>query len=124
VLDGLAEVHHGTFAGLTNKEIETRYPGELGRRECEKYTWRFPGGESYADADARVRVALNQVTQAEARSPVLVTHEMVGRMFLRALLGLSPGEALSWSLPHGAIVDVSPMNGTATVISATQSATD
>jgi hypothetical protein len=33
-------------AGLTNDEINARYPGELARRSADKYLWRFPGGEA------------------------------------------------------------------------------
>ena len=49
VFEELAEVDHGAFAGLTNEEIEVSHPGVLARRASRKYTWRFPGGESYRD---------------------------------------------------------------------------
>ena len=58
--------------------------GELGRRAAHKRTWRFPDGESYAGAEARARDALHDVAHAGAAPPLLVTHEMVGRMLLRA----------------------------------------
>jgi probable phosphoglycerate mutase len=111
-LEALAELHHGTFAGLTDDEIEARHPGALERREEEKYTWRFPGGESYADADGRAVAALDTVAKTGSTSPLLVTHEMIGRMLVRALVGLEPDQALLWSLPHGAVVEVSVRNGT------------
>jgi probable phosphoglycerate mutase len=113
-LEALAEVHHGAFAGLTNQQIEARHPGELLRRETKKYTWRFPDGESYADAYIRACTALDHVVRAGAVAPLLVTHEMIGRMLLRALLGLQPDQALSWSLPHGVVAEVSPVDGTVT----------
>jgi broad specificity phosphatase PhoE len=94
----LAEVDHGDFAGLTNAQIEERYPGELTRRRAEFYTWRFPGGESYQDADVRAGVALAKVQSSASSSPVLVTHEMIGRMLFRHLLGLGTDEALSLSM--------------------------
>jgi broad specificity phosphatase PhoE len=108
VLNDLAEVHHGTFAGLTNEEIEVAHPGELGRRERTKYTWRFPEGESYADADRRASAALQVVADAGATAPLLVSHEMIGRMLIRALLDRSPEEALTWSLTHGSLIEVVP----------------
>lgn len=114
VLEALAEVHHGALAGLTHEQIEAKHPGELKRRDAQKYTWRFPNGESYADADIRASTALEQVAQAGVASPLLVTHEMIGRMLLRALLNLRPEQALSWSLPHGAVAEVSPADGTVT----------
>lgn len=103
VLDELGEVDHGAFGGLTNAEIEAAAPGALAARSATKYRWRFPGGESYADADRRVRVALERVAAAAAVRPLLVAHEMVGRMVFRQLLGLDPDEALHRSLPHRTI---------------------
>ncbi len=64
------EIDHGSFAGLSNREIEERHPGELARRAERLYTWRFPGGESYEDADGRAREGLGQVAR-----PVQSGHE-------------------------------------------------
>lgn len=103
VLDGLAEVHHGTFAGLTRAEIERRHPGELARREARKYQWRFPGGESYEDADRRAAGVVAEIAAIGARRPLIVTHEMIARMLLRRLGGLASDEALRLTLPHGLV---------------------
>jgi broad specificity phosphatase PhoE len=83
VIDELAEVDHGAMAGLTTGEIERRHPGELDRRAADKYRWRFPGGESYADADRRI-----------------------GRMLLRRLLGEDPATALARHHPHDVLYRV------------------
>ncbi len=103
VVDQLRELDHGAMAGLTKAEIEARFPGELARRRRSRYTWRFPGGESYADADARAGVALEIVRNRGAEMPLLVSHEMIGRMLLRNLLGIDVGEALKLSQPPGTV---------------------
>lgn len=108
IIDELAEIDHGAFAGLTNDEVEARHPGELARRARSKYRWSFPDGESYADADVRAVAALDAVSATGASSPVLVTHEMIGRMLLRTLLQLDPEDALERSLPHGSVIEVWP----------------
>ncbi len=108
VLRELAEVHHGEFAGLTNDEIEDRHPGALAQRASNKYSWRFPGGESYCDADERSYAALQQVQALASRRPLLVTHEMVGLMLLRHLLDLPPEDALARSLPQGLMLEIAP----------------
>lgn len=105
-LPGLAEIHHGSFAGLTNDEIEQRHPGALARRSQEKYMWAFPGGESYADGAARAGGAIKQIKTTDATVPLLVTHEMIGRMVLGQLLDLEPNDALALSLPHGTVFEV------------------
>jgi len=113
-VDDLAEVHHGAFAGLTNDEIALRYPGALDVREREKYTWAFPGGESYADAAVRASRAIDRVAATGAASPLLVTHEMIGRMLMRSLLELSVEEALVLPIPHGTVLEVNPVQRRAT----------
>jgi len=85
VLDDLAEVSHGEWSGLTSAEIDAGWPGQRAAREAEKYRFRFPGGESYADADVRAGRALAEVARAGARRPLLVSHEMIGRMLLKQL---------------------------------------
>lgn len=101
-LDELAEVHHGDFAGLTNSDIARRYPDAARERAEDKYHWRFPNGESYADADRRAARALRSIARV-ARKPLIVSHEMIGRMLLRDLLGEAPGEALRRDQPHDVI---------------------
>lgn len=101
IINELAEIHHGHVGGLTNAQIEERFPGFAKSRRGDKYGFRFPGGESYADADIRARRALEAV---QAERPLIVSHEMVGRMLIRHLLGINPAEALAWSHPHGTVL--------------------
>lgn len=103
---GLSEIDHGELAGLTNDEIERSNPGLLAERRSCVYDWRFPGGESYSDGDLRAAAALQRIEDVPARRPVLVTHEMIGRMLVRNLLGLSPEDALSRSFAQGTVYEV------------------
>jgi broad specificity phosphatase PhoE len=105
-LDDLRELDHGDMAGMTNEEIERAFPGELARRSRDKYEWRFPNGESYADADLRAASALRQVAESGSSRPLVVTHEMIARMLLRNLLTLEPKEALTLGLLHSVIYRV------------------
>ncbi len=108
VIDDLTEVHHGQFAGLSDVEIDTRYPGMWNRRAEDKYRWRFPDGESYADADQRAAQALAQIAAHPARRPLLVSHEMIGRMLQRHLLRLDPDQALARQHPKDVIYAINP----------------
>ena len=113
VLEDLSEIDHGDVAGLANNEIEARHPGELARRAMTKYTWTFPGGESYADADIRAKAAISRVASSGADSPVIVAHEMIARMLLRSPLRLDPDEALKRSVPHGSVIETLPVEARA-----------
>lgn len=108
IIDELAEVHHGDVAGLTNAEANVRFPGALEQRLANKYHWTFPGGESYADADKRVSVALQRIADTGARRPLIVSHEMIGRMLLRNLIACTPETILSTKQPHHVVYRVDP----------------
>jgi broad specificity phosphatase PhoE len=85
VLDELSEIDHGLWSGLTSAEIDAGWPGQRGVRERDKYGFRFPCGESYADGDVRAGRALAEVARTGVQRPLLVSHEMIGRMLLRQL---------------------------------------
>jgi probable phosphoglycerate mutase len=116
VVDELAELDHGEFSGLVAEQIDARFPGERARRAADKYQWRFPGGESYADADARAGRALEQVRLRAARRPLLVSHEMIGRMLQRHLLGLDPHAALTRAHPNDVVYQIDPNSRTCHVV--------
>jgi broad specificity phosphatase PhoE len=111
VVEELAEVDHGRLAGLTREEIDARYADEWARRSLDKYAWRFPGGESYADADTRAGRALARLATYAAHRPLIVSHEMIGKMLQRHLLGLSVDEALACMHPNDVIYKIDPVRG-------------
>ena len=108
VVEELVEIHHGAMAGLRAEEVETAFPGELSRRAADKYRWRFPGGggESDEEGDVRAAQALVVISASGAARPLVVSHEMIGRMLLRNLLDLSPQVALGYGHPHDVIYRV------------------
>lgn len=108
VVPELTEIDHGTFAGLTNAELVARHGEVWEKRRDDKYRWRFPGGESYADADGRAAEALAAIHGHGAVRPVVVSHEMIGRMLMRHLRTLSVEEALRLSLGHGQVTVIGP----------------
>jgi broad specificity phosphatase PhoE len=112
----LAEVHHGDMAGLSDAQIDTRFPGAFNERERNKYIWAFPNGESYADAELRATAALNTIADTGTRRPLIVSHEMIGRMLLKQLLGLEPRTALAERQPNNVVNVVSPRSAVRTTI--------
>ena len=74
----LVEFDYGAWSGLTNEEIEREYPGALDARELNKWHYRVPDGESYADVEAKVDDWLSELD--DSRVIVAVTHSVVSRV--------------------------------------------
>lgn len=102
----LAELDHGELAGMTWDEIEAAYPTAREERAANRYGWAFPGGESYAQARARARKALSACGWASEGAPLLVSHEMIGRMLRAELRGLDASNALGLRHPHGVVFEI------------------
>lgn len=102
----LAELDHGELAGMTWDEIDDAYPTAREERAANRYGWAFPGGESYAQARARARKALSSCGWASEGAPLLVSHEMIGRMLRAELRGLDASSALALRHPHGVVFEI------------------
>lgn len=112
VLESLAEMDHGGMTGLTPREAEARFPGLLEKRPPDKYHWQFPRGESYALVRARAEAALERIGESGCRYPLIVSHEMTGRMLLQLLSDCPVEEALASRQPHDVVYEVTPVTGT------------
>jgi broad specificity phosphatase PhoE len=102
----LAEVDHGELAGMTWEEIDDLHPTAREERAANRYGWAFPGGESYAQARARARKALSSCGWSSDGVPLLVSHEMIGRMLRAELRGLDSPTALGLRHPHGVVFEI------------------
>lgn len=102
----LAEIDHGELAGLTWEQIDEEHPTVREERASNRFGWAFPGGESYAQARVRARKALSSCGWASTGAPLLITHEMIGRMLRAQLRGLSATDALALRHPHGVVFEI------------------
>ncbi|MFB8190437.1 histidine phosphatase family protein [Microbacterium sp. NPDC055988] len=102
----LADLDHGALAGMTWDEIDAAYPTTREERAANRYGWAFPGGESYAQARSRARKALSSCGWASDGTPLVVSHEMIGRMLRAELRGLDASNALALRHPHGVVFEI------------------
>ena len=79
--DRLREIGYGQWEGSTLEEAEARDPGIYARRLADKWTVAAPGGESYAEVQARVSAWYAQVTT----DTVAVAHGGTARTLMVAL---------------------------------------
>jgi probable phosphoglycerate mutase len=89
--DGLREISHGRWEGLTRREVETRYPEEYAAWEEDPFTFAPEEGESGVAVLARaLPVVRAVVTRHEGQSVLIVSHKATLRLVLSSLLGFDP----------------------------------
>jgi broad specificity phosphatase PhoE len=87
-MDGLREISHGRWEGLTRQEVEERFGGEYASWEEDPFTFAPEGGESGVAVLAR---ALPEIRTVVTRHPgervVVVSHKATIRLLISSLLG-------------------------------------
>jgi len=87
--DGLREISHGHWEGLTRAEVEARFPDEYAAWEEDPFTYAPAGGESGVAVLARALPALREIVTTHAGGRVLVvSHKATIRLLLSSLLGI------------------------------------
>ena len=97
----LIEHHLGCWQGLTQAEIDLRYPGAWQVREENKWNYVVPGGESYALVAERAKQWLARPRHAPIT--IAVTHAIISRTLQGAYGGFTPGETVARSHPQDRI---------------------
>lgn len=87
----LIEFNYGRWSGLTNHQIEAEYPGEIALREQSKWFYTVPGGESYAEVEARVDSWLADLPADKVI--IAITHSVVSRVMRARYMGIQRSEA-------------------------------
>ncbi len=96
-LAGLADIHYGDWQGLTPEEARARWPDLVHAWYTAPATVQIPGGESLADLRERAMAAIHELAARHAgQTIVLVSHTVVNRVILLAVLGL--GNDRFWRL--------------------------
>jgi broad specificity phosphatase PhoE len=86
--DGLREISHGRWEGLTRHEVETRFPDEYAAWEADPFTFAPQEGESGLGVLARALPVIREIVSAHPGERVLVvSHKATLRLVLSSLLG-------------------------------------
>jgi broad specificity phosphatase PhoE len=86
--DGLREISHGHWEGLTRVEVEQRFPGEYAAWEEDPFTFAPSGGESGVAVLARALPTIREIVMNHVGQRVLVvSHKATIRLLLSSLLG-------------------------------------
>ena len=89
--DGLREIAHGHWEGLTRREVEEQFAAEYESWEADPFTFAPHGGESGAAVLARALAAFREILDRHVGQRVLVvSHKATIRLVLSSLLGFDP----------------------------------
>lgn len=86
--DGLREISHGHWEGLTRSEVEARFPQEYAAWEADPFTFAPEDGESGVAVLARALPAIREIVTRHAGERILVvSHKATIRILISSLLG-------------------------------------
>jgi broad specificity phosphatase PhoE len=101
IIDALTECDVGSWEGLDWGTIRARDPEAYRDYMADPARFAYPGGESFADVFRRASVALDRILVNHAGQTVMaVTHHVVSRTYLAAMLGLPLKQARSVALDN------------------------
>ncbi|MBW8636827.1 histidine phosphatase family protein [Hoeflea sp. WL0058] len=96
----LGELSFGEWEGMTTLEVKSRFPALRKQRKTDRWNFRPPGGESYADATPRIK---NMFLDFR-RPSILVCHTGVMRIILHLLGKMPESDASIHVIGHGDIL--------------------
>jgi 6-phosphofructo-2-kinase / fructose-2,6-biphosphatase 3 len=103
----LDEIDAGICDGLTYEEIRARMPDEFAARAQDKFRYRYPRGESYADVIQRLEPVIVELERQS--SPVLiVAHRAVIRVLYGYLMGKPQDECPHLPVPLHTVIQLTP----------------
>jgi broad specificity phosphatase PhoE len=95
----LAEIGFGEWEGLTYDDVLARDQDVVARRESNKWGFRPPGGESYAQVTERIR----QWCETVDRDTVVAAHGGTARALVAHLAIAPPEEATHYAIDQGVV---------------------
>jgi broad specificity phosphatase PhoE len=97
--DRLREIGYGQWEGSTLSQMQASDPEVFARRQADKWTVSPPGGESYAEVQARV----SDWYRGLAADTVAVAHGGTARALMVALGIETPDSAADLTIEQGAV---------------------
>ena len=103
----LDEIDAGVFDGLTYEAIAEQSPEDYAARAKNKFGYRYPRGESYADMVGRLEPVL--VEMSRYRAPLLiVSHQATLRVLYAYLTDRSPDTCPELLIPLHTVIQLTP----------------
>ncbi len=88
IAPGLIDFNYGEWQGLPHQEAKDRYQELYAEWIKNPHQGRMPDGESLEDVRKRVLAVVDEVTAKYEGTVILVSHRVVNKVLICALLGL------------------------------------
>ncbi len=86
--DGLREISHGHWEGMSRKEVEAQFTEEYRAWESDPFTFAPMGGESGISVLARALPVIREIVVSHRdKNVIVVSHKATIRLILSSLLG-------------------------------------
>jgi len=86
--DGLREIDHGHWEGLTRAEVESQFAEEYAAWEEDPYTFAPEGGENGVSIIARALPVIREIVlQHRGENVLVVSHKATLRLLISSMLG-------------------------------------
>lgn len=103
----LDEIDAGVCDGMTYEEIKARMPEEFAARAADKFRYRYPRGESYADVILRLEPVIVEV-ERHRDSVVVIAHQAILRALYGYFVGKPQEECPYLSIPLHTVIELTP----------------
>lgn len=88
VRDGLREISHGHWEGITRQQVEEQFAEEYAAWDSDPFTFAPEGGESGISVLARALPVIREIVlRYEGQNVLVVSHKATLRLIISSLLG-------------------------------------
>jgi broad specificity phosphatase PhoE len=105
-MDELREISFGEWEGMLVSEVRERYPGILERWFAAPSTVTIEGAEPYLEFHARAAGTVDRIIQSTEGDILIISHGGIICAWMTHVLGMSPDDIWSFSLPNTALTTV------------------
>ncbi|EPZ36812.1 Fructose-2,6-bisphosphatase domain-containing protein [Rozella allomycis CSF55] len=103
----LAELNMGICTGLSEYDIQTKYPNEYVRHLKDPYHYRYPRGESYLDLAMRLEFVILELEKAKC-DVVICAHDTVLKCLYAYFLDRPDNEIPFLTFPRHLVFEITP----------------
>ncbi|KAI8977104.1 6-phosphofructo-2-kinase-domain-containing protein [Mycotypha africana] len=103
----LNQLNPGESDGLTQEELEAKYPEEVAKLRENPYRHRYPRAESYHDLAVRLESVIMEL-EREKNDVLIIAHETVLRCLYAYLFDRPAKEIPFISIPRSFMIEITP----------------